>query len=87
MEDPEVRWDYCMRAKRGQTDTSKPGEIMSFTLTKRTGGLCVMDWQSSFRIKCRFRVILTGKAKNKAGDEVRDTVEGFVEIVDHYHDC
>ncbi|XP_020796535.2 mucin-2-like [Boleophthalmus pectinirostris] len=22
---PEVRWEYCLRAKRGQTDTSKPG--------------------------------------------------------------
>ncbi|PIK54258.1 hypothetical protein BSL78_08831 [Apostichopus japonicus] len=25
LQDPEVRWDYCMRAKRGQVDTSKPG--------------------------------------------------------------
>ncbi|KAJ8042149.1 hypothetical protein HOLleu_13140 [Holothuria leucospilota] len=25
VQDPEVRWDYCMRAKRGQIDTSKPG--------------------------------------------------------------
>ncbi|XP_038070353.1 uncharacterized protein KIAA0895-like [Patiria miniata] len=25
IEDPEVRWDYCLRAKRGQTDTSQPG--------------------------------------------------------------
>ena len=23
--DPNRRWDYCMRAKRGQTDTKKPG--------------------------------------------------------------
>lgn len=23
--DPQVRWDYCMRAKRGQADTSRPG--------------------------------------------------------------
>ncbi|XP_056134394.1 microtubule-associated tyrosine carboxypeptidase isoform X2 [Lampris incognitus] len=23
--DPAVRWEYCLRAKRGQTDTSKPG--------------------------------------------------------------
>ena len=23
---PNVRWDYCLRAKRGQTDTSQPGE-------------------------------------------------------------
>lgn len=22
---PDVRWEYCLRAKRGQTDTSKPG--------------------------------------------------------------
>ncbi|XP_071487523.1 microtubule-associated tyrosine carboxypeptidase 1-like [Diadema antillarum] len=25
IKNPEVRWDYCMRAKRGQGDTSKPG--------------------------------------------------------------
>uniref|UniRef100_H2Z5I7 Uncharacterized protein n=1 Tax=Ciona savignyi TaxID=51511 RepID=H2Z5I7_CIOSA len=25
MDDPEVRWDYCLRTKRGQSDTSKPG--------------------------------------------------------------
>ena len=25
VKDPHVRWDYCMRAKRGQSDTSKPG--------------------------------------------------------------
>ena len=25
--DPHRRWDYCMRAKRGQVDTSKPGEM------------------------------------------------------------
>ncbi|XP_050395487.1 putative tyrosine carboxypeptidase MATCAP2 [Patella vulgata] len=24
---PNVRWDYCIRAKRGQTDTSKPGSF------------------------------------------------------------
>lgn len=23
--DPDVRWEYCLRAKRGQTDTSQPG--------------------------------------------------------------
>ncbi|XP_059210150.1 microtubule-associated tyrosine carboxypeptidase [Centropristis striata] len=23
--DPNVRWEYCLRAKRGQTDTSQPG--------------------------------------------------------------
>lgn len=26
VQDPNVRWDYCIRAKRGQTDTSRPGE-------------------------------------------------------------
>ncbi|XP_066503373.1 microtubule-associated tyrosine carboxypeptidase [Hoplias malabaricus] len=25
VQDPAVRWEYCLRAKRGQTDTSKPG--------------------------------------------------------------
>ena len=23
---PDVRWEYCLRAKRGQTDTSRPGK-------------------------------------------------------------
>lgn len=26
--DPNVRWEYCLRAKRGQTDTSQPGECV-----------------------------------------------------------
>ncbi|KAM9423911.1 microtubule-associated tyrosine carboxypeptidase 1 [Salvelinus alpinus] len=25
VQDPVVRWEYCLRAKRGQTDTSQPG--------------------------------------------------------------
>ncbi|XP_062405341.1 microtubule-associated tyrosine carboxypeptidase [Sardina pilchardus] len=25
VQNPAVRWEYCLRAKRGQTDTSKPG--------------------------------------------------------------
>ncbi|XP_041933280.1 uncharacterized protein KIAA0895 [Alosa alosa] len=25
VQDPNTRWDYCVRAKRGQTDTSQPG--------------------------------------------------------------
>ncbi|KAG7242705.1 hypothetical protein INR49_020080 [Caranx melampygus] len=25
VQDPNVRWEYCLRAKRGQTDTSQPG--------------------------------------------------------------
>ena len=27
--DPMVRWEYCLRAKRGQTDTSQPGAYPS----------------------------------------------------------
>lgn len=27
VQDPAVRWEYCLRAKRGQTDTSKPGSV------------------------------------------------------------
>lgn len=26
VQDPDVRWEYCLRAKRGQTDTSEPGQ-------------------------------------------------------------
>lgn len=25
VQDPNTRWDYCVRAKRGQTDTAQPG--------------------------------------------------------------
>ncbi|KAM7015869.1 microtubule-associated tyrosine carboxypeptidase 1 isoform 1-T2 [Tautogolabrus adspersus] len=25
VQDPDIRWEYCLRAKRGQTDTSQPG--------------------------------------------------------------
>lgn len=35
VKDPNVRWEYCLRAKRGQTDTSQPGrpiEVGSITL-------------------------------------------------------
>lgn len=28
VESPEVRWDYCLRCKRGQYDTSKPGKTL-----------------------------------------------------------
>ena len=33
VKDPDVRWEYCLRAKRGQTDTSVPGRasITDFT--------------------------------------------------------
>ena len=27
VQNPEVRWDYCLRSKRGQYDTSKPGKL------------------------------------------------------------
>lgn len=38
VQDPDVRWEYCLRAKRGQTDTSQPGEqnIRTHTHTHRT---------------------------------------------------
>ncbi|KAM3597088.1 uncharacterized protein V6R79_025758 [Siganus canaliculatus] len=26
VQDPSTRWDYCVRAKRGQTDTAQPGD-------------------------------------------------------------
>ena len=26
LQDPNTRWDYCVRAKRGQRDTKQPGE-------------------------------------------------------------
>lgn len=29
--DPGTRWDYCLRAKRGQTDTSQPGSAPRLT--------------------------------------------------------
>ena len=29
IQSPDVRWDYCMRAKRGQVDTSQPGGLAS----------------------------------------------------------
>lgn len=29
--DPGTRWDYCVRAKRGQTDTSQPGNTFHLT--------------------------------------------------------
>ncbi|XP_055891987.1 putative tyrosine carboxypeptidase MATCAP2 isoform X2 [Biomphalaria glabrata] len=27
VENPDIRWEYCMRAKRGQLDTSRPGSF------------------------------------------------------------
>lgn len=26
VQDPNTRWDYCVRAKRGQSDTAQPGQ-------------------------------------------------------------
>lgn len=34
VKDPSVRWEYCLRAKRGQTDTSKPGRGKKTLLSK-----------------------------------------------------
>lgn len=28
VQDPNTRWDYCVRAKRGQTDTAQPGHYV-----------------------------------------------------------
>ena len=33
VQDPDVRWEYCLRAKRGQTDTSQPGGTHRHTQT------------------------------------------------------
>ena len=27
LQDPQERWNYCLRAKRGQLDTSEPGRL------------------------------------------------------------
>lgn len=29
VQDPNTRWDYCVRAKRGQTDTAQPGHYVT----------------------------------------------------------
>ena len=29
VKDSETRWNYCLRAKRGQIDTSKPGNVLT----------------------------------------------------------
>ena len=31
VQDPAVRWEYCLRAKRGQMDTSQPGDTHART--------------------------------------------------------
>lgn len=38
VQDPDVRWEYCLRAKRGQTDTSQPGEHADSGLRPSSNG-------------------------------------------------
>ena len=38
VKDPYTRWDYCLRAKRGMTDTSRPGMSAATGSVARIGG-------------------------------------------------
>ena len=47
VQDPDVRWEYCLRAKRGQTDTSQPGthtHTHTHTHTPTIYTLLPSDW-------------------------------------------
>ena len=35
VKDPEVRWEYCIRAKRGQFDTGMPGKQINMSKGKQ----------------------------------------------------
>uniref|UniRef100_A0A8C7GRK5 Microtubule associated tyrosine carboxypeptidase 1 n=1 Tax=Oncorhynchus kisutch TaxID=8019 RepID=A0A8C7GRK5_ONCKI len=41
VQDPAVRWEYCLRAKRGQTDTSEPGESVWVCVCVCVSCVCV----------------------------------------------
>lgn len=47
VKDPNTRWDYCVRAKRGWTDTSQPGEFPICVLLFCTSGRFSEHEQSS----------------------------------------
>lgn len=48
VKDPNTRWDYCVRAKRGWTDTSQPGGFPICLLSFCTSGRFSEPAQSSF---------------------------------------
>lgn len=71
VQDADVRWEYCVRAKRGQTDTSKPGGQDSRELPGRRRGL-------GFRVKNLLAPALTGCFSK---DQVY--LDGIVRILRH----
>lgn len=42
VKDPNTRWDYCVRAKRGWTDTSQPGRCSFFCRFSGFLGSCLL---------------------------------------------
>lgn len=50
VQDPDVRWEYCLRAKRGQKDTSQPGELARTRTHTRTRTHSVVSVQYNHSI-------------------------------------
>lgn len=48
VQDPAVRWEYCLRAKRGQTDTSKPGELIAKNRPEKCNIIMLADLLSIY---------------------------------------
>ncbi|KAH9507777.1 hypothetical protein Btru_053696 [Bulinus truncatus] len=90
VENPQIRWDFCMRAKRGQLDTSRPGSFCkdqvylegALQLLKRRKHL---DFQMLIRLgKVSFQD-LNRKSVTDAAHLVKTRIPKFMEDLESYH--
>ncbi|XP_041755214.2 uncharacterized protein KIAA0895-like [Coregonus clupeaformis] len=49
VQDPAVRWEYCLRAKRGQTDTSQPASPWDSCTRRRRTRTAFYTWRTAER--------------------------------------
>ncbi|XP_013383783.1 uncharacterized protein KIAA0895-like [Lingula anatina] len=68
VQDPHTRWDYCMRTKRGQTDTSQPGGF-SKDQVYLTGALELLRYRHSIDFHALARL---GKVSYKDVDKLKN---------------
>uniref|UniRef100_A0A3Q2PNJ4 Microtubule associated tyrosine carboxypeptidase 1 n=1 Tax=Fundulus heteroclitus TaxID=8078 RepID=A0A3Q2PNJ4_FUNHE len=76
VQDPDVRWEYCLRAKRGQTDTSLPGWCT------RAHTSVLVDAQQKHTQLCKCPVgTLHRLNKTNLSDSAGNVAAGFIKAV------
>lgn len=88
--DPYTRWDYCIRAKRGQGDTSQPGAFCKDQVYLE-GALQLLKHRKTidFHMLIRLGKIAwedIGKLESIA-DLENTRIPFFMEDLKHYHSC